>query len=250
MLTDRPAWSDEAGLVEKTKYSFDFLDLDLEGLNAVAGRGAAAGGMEWELAWAVDKTRPDADPDGWLYAVDFPSAWGIRTTATCVRRRKWVPAPQASASSASAATRDEPTAHGTDECKTCDTFENQRWLPLVGFSARLLPTDRSAWSDEFGHLDMPLSAFDHWLKEGWECAQGWEVDSWQYATDFPSLDWTLAKTALSCVRRRRWSALLVPGDAQHTTIPMAADFQRDDGAGTSNRGGTCMLTSASESISF
>ena len=103
MLTDRPAWSDEAGLVEKTKYSFDFLDLDLEGLNAVAGRGAAAGGMEWELAWAVDKTRPDADPDGWLYAVDFPSAWGIRTTATCVRRRKWVPAPQASASSASAA---------------------------------------------------------------------------------------------------------------------------------------------------
>jgi hypothetical protein len=29
-------------------------------------------------------------------------------------------------------------------------FENQRFYPLVGWSAKLMPTDRKAWSDEQG----------------------------------------------------------------------------------------------------
>jgi hypothetical protein len=257
--TDRPAWSDEAGLTERTKYSFDFLDLDLEGLSATSGGGAASGGMDWELAWEVDQSRPDADADGWLYAVDFPSAWGTRIAASFVRRRRWVPA--RAEAPGSVGTHGELSHAAADRCKICDTFENQRWLPVVGWSSRLLPTDRCAWSDEFGHLDLPLLAFDHWLQEGWVVREGWCVDSgdWQYATDFPSLDWTPSSTALSCVRRRRWTAVLVRGGGDNSdggggagTIPMARDVQRRDTSvlGSEARAGTCMFSSASESVMF
>jgi hypothetical protein len=136
--------------------------------------------------------------------------------------------------------------------KVCDAYENQRWLPVAGWGARLLPTDRSAWSDVLGKCDTPLFIYDRWLREGWAVREGWRVDGggvgeggeggeggWQYATDFPSLNWAPDATALSCVRRRRWTAVLVrrsggggggakaSGGGGPRTIPKAPSTMRD-----------------------
>jgi hypothetical protein len=103
------------------------------------------------------------------------------------------------------------------EYKTCEAFENQRWFPIVGWGARLLPTDRKPWSDESGRiaiLDL-ATQLDASLGEGWEIREGWHAKSgWQYAVDFPSVDWTPSPTKLSCVRRKNWTAALVRQSSQ------------------------------------
>ncbi|KAG7267616.1 hypothetical protein CRUP_027819 [Coryphaenoides rupestris] len=58
-----------------------------------------------------------------------------------------------------------------------ETYENQRWNPVEGFTDVLLPTDRWPWSDVMG--------------------------GWEYAVDFPA-NFSPEKKWNSCVRRRRW----------------------------------------------
>uniref|UniRef100_A0A4W3H8R3 Tectonin beta-propeller repeat-containing protein 1 n=1 Tax=Callorhinchus milii TaxID=7868 RepID=A0A4W3H8R3_CALMI len=94
-----------------------------------------------------------------------------------------------------------------------ETYENQRWNPVDGYSERLLPSDRWQWSDVTGLIHQPIPEFklqsDHWK---WE--SDWYVDEniggeptekggWTYAIDFPAT-YTKGKRWNSCVRRRRW----------------------------------------------
>ncbi|XP_064178977.1 tectonin beta-propeller repeat-containing protein 1 isoform X2 [Anguilla rostrata] len=94
-----------------------------------------------------------------------------------------------------------------------ETYENQRWNPVDGFSDRLLPSDRWQWSDMTG---LKHQAFDSFLlpSENWEWEADWYVDEnfggdptekggWTYAIDFPAY-YTKDKKWNSCVRRRRW----------------------------------------------
>uniref|UniRef100_A0A3B5A0T5 Tectonin beta-propeller repeat-containing protein 1 n=1 Tax=Stegastes partitus TaxID=144197 RepID=A0A3B5A0T5_9TELE len=94
-----------------------------------------------------------------------------------------------------------------------ETYENQRWNPVDGFSERLLPSDRWQWSDVTGLQHQPLDGFQ--LPSGsWEWEGDWYVDEnfegeptekggWSYAIDFPAT-YTKDKKWNSCVRRRRW----------------------------------------------
>ena len=45
-------------------------------------------------------------------------------------------------------------------------YENQRWNPVNGFSARGLPTDRTSWSDETGRISHSKDSMNlinrHW----------------------------------------------------------------------------------------
>ncbi|KAJ3608001.1 hypothetical protein NHX12_025052 [Muraenolepis orangiensis] len=94
-----------------------------------------------------------------------------------------------------------------------ETYENQRWNPVDGFSERLLPSDRWQWSDVTGLVHQPLD--DYQLPSlGWEWEADWYVDEnfeaeptgkggWTYAMDFPAT-YTKDKKWNSCVRRRRW----------------------------------------------
>ncbi|KAM9471956.1 tectonin beta-propeller repeat-containing protein 1 isoform 1-T3 [Salvelinus alpinus] len=95
-----------------------------------------------------------------------------------------------------------------------ETYENQRWNPVDGFTDVLLPTDRWAWSDLTGVTAQPLHSFllpsNSWEWEGdWYvdqvCAGGdpTETGGWEYAVDFPA-NFSREKKWNSCVCRRRW----------------------------------------------
>ncbi|KAK7122830.1 hypothetical protein R3I94_019817 [Phoxinus phoxinus] len=94
-----------------------------------------------------------------------------------------------------------------------ETYENQRWNPVDGFSDRLLPSDRWQWSDVSGLKHQPLGDFQL-PSDNWEWEADWYVDEnfggentekagWTYAIDFPAT-YTKDKKWNSCVRRRRW----------------------------------------------
>uniref|UniRef100_A0A7N9AXA1 Tectonin beta-propeller repeat-containing protein 1 n=1 Tax=Mastacembelus armatus TaxID=205130 RepID=A0A7N9AXA1_9TELE len=94
-----------------------------------------------------------------------------------------------------------------------ETYENQRWNPVDGFSERLLPSDRWQWSDVTGLQHQPLDSF-RLPSSSWEWEGNWYVDEnfegeptekggWTYAIDFPAT-YTKDKKWNSCVRRRRW----------------------------------------------
>ncbi|XP_041830326.1 tectonin beta-propeller repeat-containing protein 1 [Melanotaenia boesemani] len=94
-----------------------------------------------------------------------------------------------------------------------ETYENQRWNPVDGFSAHLLPSDRWQWSDVTGLQHQPLDSFQL-PSSSWEWESDWYIDEnfegeptekggWTYAIDFPAT-YTKDKKWNSCVRRRRW----------------------------------------------
>ncbi|KAI1895991.1 hypothetical protein AGOR_G00090210 [Albula goreensis] len=94
-----------------------------------------------------------------------------------------------------------------------ETYENQRWNPVDGFSDRLLPSDRWQWSDITGLKHQPFESFQL-PSDNWEWEADWYVDEnfggeptekggWSYAIDFPA-SYTKDKKWNSCVRRRRW----------------------------------------------
>ncbi|XP_053132794.1 tectonin beta-propeller repeat-containing protein 1 [Hemicordylus capensis] len=94
-----------------------------------------------------------------------------------------------------------------------ETYENQRWNPVVGFCEKLLPSDRWQWSDVSGLKHQQLESF-MLLSPHWEWESDWYVDEnfggdptekggWTYAMDFPAT-YTKDKRWNSCVRRRRW----------------------------------------------
>ncbi|XP_035472130.2 tectonin beta-propeller repeat-containing protein 1 isoform X3 [Scophthalmus maximus] len=94
-----------------------------------------------------------------------------------------------------------------------ETYENQRWNPVDGFTDTLLPTDRWPWSDVMGMNPQQLHSFQL-PSLSWEWEGDWYVDQscggepsqtggWEYAVDFPA-NFSPDKKWNSCVRRRRW----------------------------------------------
>lgn len=94
-----------------------------------------------------------------------------------------------------------------------ESYENERWLPIEGFSKKLLPTDRYHYSSMDGTIDRNIDKIRlpsmAWQWEGdWhlDCTldgQPLDTDGWMYALDFPATYQT--KNAWNCyVRRRKW----------------------------------------------
>ncbi|XP_049867318.1 tectonin beta-propeller repeat-containing protein isoform X2 [Pectinophora gossypiella] len=94
-----------------------------------------------------------------------------------------------------------------------ESYENERWLPLEGFSGRLLPTDRYHFSSQDGTTDRSIDRIRlpsmAWQWEGdWQLeltldGQPLDHDGWTYAVDFPA-QFGAVKQWKSCVRRRKW----------------------------------------------
>lgn len=94
-----------------------------------------------------------------------------------------------------------------------ESYENERWLPLEGFSGRLLPTDRYHFSSYDGTKDRSIDRIRlpsmAWQWEGdWQLelsldGQPLDHDGWSYAVDFPA-QFGPIKQWKSCVRRRKW----------------------------------------------
>lgn len=94
-----------------------------------------------------------------------------------------------------------------------ESYENQRWNPIEGFTGVLLPSDRSNFSSADGlksrvlsTITLPTLAWSwespwhlHYTHEG----QALEKEGWTYAIDFPRT-YTAEKRWNSCVRRRKW----------------------------------------------
>ena len=97
---------------------------------------------------------------------------------------------------------------------TCACWENQRYYPIVGWSAKLLLTDRPSWSNESGSSQQTFTDFT--LPPGWSWRDGqWVIDrgsvvsdseGWQYAVEFSTnrQAYESQKELKHMVRRRRW----------------------------------------------
>jgi len=88
--------------------------------------------------------------------------------------------------------------------------ENQRWLPVQGWTAPSLPHDPATWTSEAGVLWENFSGLqDVQLGKGWRWAEPeWQCDTqgndWMYAPDFQSSSWKLDRSNLHYVRKRVW----------------------------------------------
>uniref|UniRef100_A0A8C4N964 Tectonin beta-propeller repeat containing 1b n=1 Tax=Eptatretus burgeri TaxID=7764 RepID=A0A8C4N964_EPTBU len=93
-----------------------------------------------------------------------------------------------------------------------DLYENQRWNPITGYTARGLLTDRYMWSDKSGLNERnkdsvrppsPLWCWDSNWSVDFAVPGGTDKEGWQYASDFPA-SYHGSKTIKDFVRRRRW----------------------------------------------
>ncbi|XP_008194152.1 tectonin beta-propeller repeat-containing protein isoform X3 [Tribolium castaneum] len=94
-----------------------------------------------------------------------------------------------------------------------ESYENERWLPIEGFSSRLLPTDRYHFSNGDGTVDRSIDKI-RLPSMAWQWEGDWQLEltldgqpldhqGWTYAVDFPSQYYS-KKQWKSCVRRRLW----------------------------------------------
>lgn len=94
-----------------------------------------------------------------------------------------------------------------------EVFENERWFPIEGFGNRLLPTDRSKFSNMNGMENRPINSIRLpsacWIWESeWQLeltleGEQLDHDGWTYAIDFPAKYYP-KKSWNTCVRRRKW----------------------------------------------
>ncbi|KRT79435.1 hypothetical protein AMK59_7119, partial [Oryctes borbonicus] len=88
-----------------------------------------------------------------------------------------------------------------------------RWIPIEGFSSRLLPTDRFHFSSVDGTVDRQIDKI-RLPSMAWQWEGDWQLDltldgqpldhnGWSYAVDFPA-QYYAKKQWKSCVRRRLW----------------------------------------------
>ena len=117
---------------------------------------------------------------------------------------------------ASSSTDDEDAAMLSGASASVSVYENQRFYPLLGWSSKLLPTDRPPFSNARGSQELSKSQFK--LLPRWRWLSGWEVlrddatdvDGWSYAIDFSSTSKRgeyrgfHRKTFIHSVRRRKW----------------------------------------------
>ena len=92
-----------------------------------------------------------------------------------------------------------------------ECYENQRYYPVAGWSARLLPTDRPAWSNDEGTQARQFTDFK--CPIGWQWTSEWTIErgaggdgeGWSYAVEF-TREWKgeAVKGGKHLVRRRRW----------------------------------------------
>ena len=131
-----------------------------------------------------------------------------------------------------------------------DVYENQRWLPLVGWSGRLLPTDRPGWSDDRGR---GRRREDCVAEGGWRWVGEWEVvrdertdvDGWSYAVDFNAGGRVYRgyhrRAFLHSVRRRRWVRrrewMAQPSPALAATLEAYIEQKQQQHEGPSGWGG-------------
>ena len=92
----------------------------------------------------------------------------------------------------------------------CEVWEFQRWYWVVGWSPRLLPTDRYGFADATGLCARDMNRFP--LPQGWRWDGGWEVeadpaapdpDGWEFAKTWVS-GWHGAVRHADGLRRRKW----------------------------------------------
>ena len=118
---------------------------------------------------------------------------------------------------ASSASDDEDEAMLSGASATVCVYENQRFYPLLGWSSKLLPTDRPPFSNARGSRELSKEQFR--LLPRWRWTAGWEVlrddttdvEGWSYAIDFSSTSSRTGeyrgvhrKAFIHSVRRRKW----------------------------------------------
>ena len=75
-------------------------------------------------------------------------------------------------------TGDVEVAAGQEVLVVEETYENQRWYPLNGWSKKLLKTERHSWSDRKGQCKASKTKETFALPSasGWQWQSEWEID--------------------------------------------------------------------------
>eukprot|EP01064_Diplonema_japonicum_P029038 TRINITY_DN4605_c0_g2_i1.p1 TRINITY_DN4605_c0_g2~~TRINITY_DN4605_c0_g2_i1.p1 ORF type:complete len:3886 (+),score=834.56 TRINITY_DN4605_c0_g2_i1:82-11739(+) len=222
-FVDRTNWSDQRGKKTEPK-----------------SRIQLPKGMVWASSWTTDAT--NGGKDGWLYAVDFKSAFHKhRHELDFVRRRRWLRAMRPAADAV-----DEPITETSPRSGTKSSFialerrvaaklanrlkqksdvsprsakpgpvslslievtENQKYLHGTGWSSDLGLMDCWKWSDKSGREKKPVKTV---IKPpvGYKWCSEWETEGgddhgWWYADYFDSA-YNVEVQPTSSFRKRHW----------------------------------------------
>eukprot|EP00052_Salpingoeca_macrocollata_P020806 m.175674 g.175674 ORF g.175674 m.175674 type:complete len:2346 (-) comp21363_c0_seq2:105-7142(-) len=130
----------------------------------------------------------------------------------------------------------EADAEASLDKLTEEVFENQRYYPIRGWSAKLLPTDRPSFSSLDGSEQRTKEEVDEELPEGWRWeSDEWQVDEaravdangWEYSFEFNG-DYYPAKKRTHFVRRRRWIRTRIRVE-EYKFVPASAKPSTADG---------------------
>ena len=117
------------------------------------------------------------------------------------------------AHSRSASLIQSPTAGSFLLVFEVELWETQRFMPVVGWGKKRLPTDRPEWADRTGKHATSREAISNKIPNECEWVSEWvplgmpglvDKDSWSYAVDFPSADYHATSHLVDVVRRRIW----------------------------------------------
>lgn len=94
-----------------------------------------------------------------------------------------------------------------------ELWETQRFMPVVGWGKKRLPTDRPEWADGHGKYPTTREAITNRIPAECEWVSDWhphqveglvDKEGWSYAVDFPSKDYHATSHLVDVVRRRIW----------------------------------------------
>ena len=113
---------------------------------------------------------------------------------------------------------DVEVAAGQEVTVVEETYENQRWYPIKGWSAKLLRTERHSWSDRKGQcrhsktkesFALPNKNEWAWQDPEWKIDDGiGDEEGWMYASTFAGHGHFKHNGFFGAgVRRRRWTRI-------------------------------------------
>ena len=122
-----------------------------------------------------------------------------------------------------------------DRRVTEQIWESQRFYPVAGWSAKLMPHDPPSFSDRTGKRERRFTGkHEVSLPPGWDWLSDWTPDTWDFSTDFKKhpKEWKSLRSKFDVCRRRRWTRTRrLSRDLHGTPLPIMVNNNGPMGGG-------------------